>query len=134
MARGVSMTHRDFLISNETRHTMRRAWARFFQEWDLFLCPPAAGPAQPHDQTGERWERTIRVNGHAVPATDQMFWAGISGFYLLPATVAPLAAAPSGLPVGVQIVGPQHGDRATIAFAGWLEAAWRRFVPPSGWA
>jgi amidase len=130
MVRGVTMTHRDFLIANERRQKMRRQWARFFQDWDVFLCPPAASPAQPHDQMGERWERHITVNGHRVPATDQMFWAGISGLFLLPATVAPLAASPTGLPVGVQIVGPQYGDRTTIAFASWLERDWRGFTPP----
>jgi amidase len=133
MARGNSMSHRNWVLNNEQRHRMRRAWAGFFQDWDVFLCPAAASPAQPHDQQGERWTRTITVNGHPVPATDQMFWAGISGFYLLPATVAPIGFSPAGLPVGVQIVGPQYGDRTTIAFAGLLEQAWQGFVPPQGW-
>ena len=133
VARGVSMLHRDFLIGNETREKMRRIWSRFFDDWDVFLCPVAASPAQKHDQQGERWERSIEVNGHNVPTTDQMFWAGISGFYLLPATVAPIAATSSGLPVGVQIVGPQHGDRTTITFAELLEKEWRGFTPPPGW-
>jgi amidase len=134
MARGVSMSHRDFLIANEIRQRMRRAWAAFFQDYDVFLCPVAASPAQPHDHVGERWERSIAVNGHRVPATDQMFWAGISGFYLLPATAAPLGFAPNGLPVGVQIVGAQYGDRTTLAVAKLLETAWQGFVPPPGWA
>jgi amidase len=133
MARGITLSHREFLIGNEQRHRMRRAWAAFFQDWDVFLCPPAAGPAQPHDHQGERWSRTITVNGHQVPATDQMFWAGISGFYLLPATVAPLGFSPAGLPVGVQIVGPQYGDRTTIEVARLLEDAWQAFVAPPGW-
>ena len=77
-------------VANEQRQRMRRAWAEFFKDWDVFLCPAAASPAQPHDHAGERWERTIEVNGHRVPTTDQMFWAGISCFFLLPATVAPL--------------------------------------------
>ncbi|HEX5325346.1 MAG TPA: amidase family protein, partial [Acetobacteraceae bacterium] len=112
---------------------MRRAWAAFFKDWDVFLCPAAASPAQPHDHAGERWERTIAVNGRRVPATDQMFWAGISCFFLLPASVAPLGTAPSGLPIGVQIVGPQFGDRTTIQFARLLEQSWRSFVAPPGW-
>jgi amidase len=127
------MTHRDFLIGNEQRQRMRRAWAAFFQDWDVFLCPAAASPAQPHDQQGERWTRTITVNGHAVPATDQMFWAGISGFYLLPATVAPIGFSPHGLPIGAQIIGPQYGDRTTIAVGAMLENGWQGFVAPPGW-
>jgi amidase len=133
MARGVSMTHRDFLVANETRQRMRRKWAAFFQDFDVFLCPIAASPAQPHDHVGERWERSISVNAHRVPATDQMFWAGISCFYLLPATAAPLGLSPDGLPVGVQIVGAQYDDRTTIEVAKLLETAWQGFVPPPGW-
>ena len=133
MARGVSMSHRDFLVGNETREKMRRLWSKFFDEWDVFLCPAAASPAQKHDHQGERWQRTIEVNGHNVPATDQMFWAGIAGFYLLPATIAPLAVTPTGLPIGVQIIGPQYGDRMTIALAALLEKEWRGFSPPPGW-
>ena len=133
MARGNTLLHRDFLRGNEMRQRMRRAWAEFFRDWDLLLCPAAASPAQKHDHEGQRWERTIEVNGHRVPATDQMFWAGISCFFLLPATVAPLGLAPSGLPVGVQIIGPQFGDRTTITFARMLESAWQGFTPPSEW-
>ncbi len=133
MARGVTMSHRDFLVANETRQRMRRAWAAFFQDFDVLLCPVASSPAQPHDHDGERWERSITVNQHRVPTTDQMFWAGISGFYLLPATAAPLGFSPAGLPVGVQIVGPQYGDYTTIGLAKLLEAAWQGFVPPPGW-
>ena len=39
-----------------------------------------------------------------------------------------------GLPVGVQIVGPQYGDRSCIAFAKLLEQEFRAFVPPPGYA
>jgi len=134
MARGISMTHRDFLAANETRQRMRRAWATFFRSYDVFLCPVGASPAQPHDHAGERWDRSITVNGHRVPTTDQMFWAGISCFYLLPATAAPLGFSADGLPVGVQIVGAQYADRTTIRVAGLLEKAWQGFVPPEGWA
>ena len=127
------MTHRDFLLANEQRQRMRRQWAKFFRDYDVFLCPVGASPAQPHDHQGERWERSITVNGHRVPATDQMFWAGISCFYLLPATAAPLGFSPDGLPIGVQIVGAQYADRTTIEVAKLLETAWQGFVPPPGW-
>ena len=133
MAEGITMSHRIFLQRNETRERMRRAWAAFFQDWDVFLCPPAATPAQPHDHAGERHQRTIAVNGHRVPTTDQLFWAGISCFFLLPGTVAPLGLSQAGLPYGVQIVGPQFGDLTTIHLARLLEKSWRGFTPPPGW-
>ena len=122
MARGVSMTHRDFLIGNDTRHRMRRAWAAFFQDYDVFLCPVGASPAQPHDHAGERWERSITVNGHRVPATDQMFWAGISGFFQLPATVAPLGFSPAGLPFGILSAVAGDADKVAAAVRFWAKA------------
>ncbi|HEY6430660.1 MAG TPA: amidase [Acetobacteraceae bacterium] len=133
MARGNSMLHRDFLLADEQRQRMRRAWAEFFKDWDVFLCPAAASAAQPHDKAGERWERTIEVNGRRIPGIDQMFWAGISCFFLLPASVAPLGFTATGLPFGVQIVGPQFGDRTTIQFARMMEQSWQAFQPPPGW-
>lgn len=134
MVRANAMYHRDWLAANEARHGMRGKWAEFFQEYDLLLCPPAASAAAPHDQKGERWERTITVNGNVVPTTDQLFWAGYSGMVYLPSTVAPVGFTPGGLPVGVQIIGPQYGDRTCIDFARLLEREYHRFVPPAGYA
>ena len=48
----------------------------------------------------------------------------------LPSTVAPVGLTPGGLPVGVQIVGPQYGDRTCIHFAGLIEREFQGFVPP----
>ena len=133
MMRGNTLLHRDWLAFDEARHKMRWKWHAFFEEWDLLLCPPAASAAFPHDQQGERYERTIRVNGKDVPTTDQLFWAGYPGVVSLPATVAPIGFTPSGLPVGVQIVGPQYADRTTIDFARYLEREYQPFVPPPGY-
>ncbi|HAM55754.1 MAG TPA: amidase [Candidatus Rokubacteria bacterium] len=133
MVRANTMYHKDWLAWNNARHRMRLAWAGFFQEWDLLLCPAAASAAFPHDHAGERYERTIRVNGKDVPTTDQLFWAGYPGMAYLPSTVAPCGFTPGGLPVGVQIVGPQYGDRACIAFARLLEREFQGFVAPPGY-
>jgi amidase len=133
MLRANTMHHRDWLRFNEERHQMRLAWAGFFGEYDLFLCPAAASPAPPHDQQGERWQRTITVNGSRVPTTDQMFWAGFTCAFYLPATVAPIGLSPEGLPIGVQIAGPQYGDLSTIRFAELIEREYRAFVPPPGY-
>jgi amidase len=133
MVRANTLPHRDWLAFNEARHRMRFAWAEFFREWDLLLCPAAASAAFVHDHQGERWERTVRINGKDVPATDQLFWAGYSGMVYLPATVAPCGFTPAGLPVGVQIVAPQYGDRTSIHFAKLLEREFQAFVPPPGY-
>lgn len=130
MLRGNTMAHRDWLKANETRHRMRLAWAAFFEDHDLLLCPAAATTAMRHDQKGERHERRILVNGKPVPPTDQMFWAGYSGMAYLPSTVAPIGFSAEGLPVGVQIVAPQYGDRSAIRFAELIERDYQPFAPP----
>ncbi len=84
-------------------------------------------------QAGERWERMIDVNGKPQPSTTQMFWAGFSGMCLLPSTVAPVGLTVQGLPVGVQIVGPQYGDLSTIRFAQMIERAYCGFAAPPGY-
>jgi amidase len=134
MLRANTLSHRDWLAANEERHRLRLKWAEFFRDYDLLLCPVTAGAAFPHDHDGERWERTILINGNPVPVTDDLFWAGLSGLVYLPTTVIPAGLTAKGLPVGVQIVGPQYGDRSCIAFAGLLERAYRGFVPPPNFA
>ncbi|MGE0213042.1 MAG: amidase [Parvibaculaceae bacterium] len=133
MVRASILPHRAWLSLNHKRHAMRAAWDRFFQDYDVLLCPAAASAAVPHDQVGERYERTILVNGRRVPTTDQLFWAGYSGGYYLPSTVAPNGLTDAGLPVGVQIITAEREDLTSIAFARLLEREYCAFVPPPGY-
>jgi amidase len=132
--RAVIASHRDWLAANEARYRMRLAWAEFFTKYDLLLCPAAGTAAFPHDQKGERHDRTLVVNGKRVPVTDHLFWAGYTGVSFLPSSAAPCGFTPSRLPVGVQIVGPQYGDLTCLAFARLLEREFQPFVPPPGYA
>jgi amidase len=132
--RAAVLSHRDWLAANEARHRMRRAWAEFFAKYDLLLCPVAGTAAFLHDQQGERHDRTLVVNGKRAPVTDHLFWAGYTGVSYLPSTVAPCGFTPGGLPVGVQIVGPQYGDLTCLGFAQILEREFQAFVPPPGYA
>ena len=58
---------------------------------------------------------------------------GPGGAVYLPSTVAPIGFSPAGLPIGVQIIGPQYGDRITIEFARLLEREYQGFVQPPGY-
>ncbi len=130
MARGNTMTHREWLALNERREHIRWAWHRFFENWDVLLSPVAASTAFLHDHAGERHDRTITVNGHEVPTTDQMFWAGFGLMALLPGTVAPAGISRGGLPGGIQVTGPWLGDLTTIEVAGMIEREFGGFEPP----
>jgi amidase len=133
MVRMVDVTHRTWLGLNEKRFQWRRAWSAFFREWDVLLCPVIATAALPHRQDGATWDRRIRIDGKEIAYNDMLFWPGLTAGYHLPGTVAPLGLTKAGLPLGVQIAGPIHGDRTTIAVAALLERAWMGFTPPPGW-
>ena len=133
MIRAVDMTHAEWLILNERRHRIRRAWGAFFHDWDVLLCPVLGAPTWQHMTEGEVAHRRLVVDGQDISYNDLLFWPGITGGYHLPASVAPLGSTAGGLPYGVQIVGPLYGDRTTIAVAGLLERSWRAFEPPPGY-
>ncbi len=134
MVRGNTLAHRDWLPLNNERMATRRKFADFFQDWDILLCPAAASAACPHDHTGERWQRTITVNGKHVPTTDQLFWAGYSGAVLLPSTVGPAGLTNSGLPVGYQAIAASGRDKTATAFSRFVEREIGGFQPPPGYA
>ncbi|MFT3989647.1 amidase [Aestuariivirga sp.] len=133
MTRAYVLPHRSWLVANERRHQMRLLWEAFFDDWDVLICPAAASDAFVHNHVGERHERTIPVNGHEVAVTDQLFWAGYSGCFLLPSTIAPLGLTPRGLPAGVQIITRGYGDMTSIRFAELLDKHYCSFTPPPGY-
>jgi amidase len=131
--RAATLHHRDWLVANEARHKMRLKWAEFFRDWDVLLCPPVTTTAFPHNHEGDPFSRSITVNGKQRPIADQLFWAGYSGLFYLPSTVAPATFTEGGLPSGVQIIGAQYADFTCLRLARLLEREHRAFVPPPGY-
>jgi amidase len=134
LARSAELSHHEWLRLDERRHQIMRAWSAFFKQWDVLLCPPFATTALPHLNSGTQSNRTYPVNGQQFAMNEFLFWSGLICGYYLPASVAPIGRSAEGLPIGVQIVGPMHGDLTTIQTAEWLEQAGHAFVPPPGWA
>jgi len=130
--RATALAHREWLALNEERTRLRWAWHAFFRDVDVLLCPISPVTAFPHDHSPIE-ERTLAVGGRRVPFSDQLFWAGLTGVAYLPSTVAPVGPAASGLPVGIQIVGPELGDRTTIEFARLLADEIGGFRSPPGY-
>lgn len=126
-------SHADWLELDSARQSLRRAWKAFFTEWDVMLCPAAPSVAVPHDPRHAWHERKIVVKGRSTSPADPTFWGALATVAYLPATVAPAGFAKSGLPVGVQIIGPQYGDLLCIEVARQLERGFHGFVAPKGW-
>lgn len=120
---------RDWAGANEDRQQLRWRWHEFFQNYDVVLAPVTPTVAFPQDQR-KFSERTLRVDNVEIPYFKQVFWAGLSGVVYLPSTVIPTGLNSQGLPIGVQIIGPEYGDLITIGVADALEQDGFRFVPP----
>lgn len=127
---GTALHHRDWLLLEKARLRFAAAWDRFFDEYDVLLCPAAASVAFPLNEAEDPWQRFITVNGKHQPMTTQLFWAGHSGLCGLPSTVAPVGVTTNGLPVGVQIVARRYHDLTSMRFAQCLEQIDYRFTPP----
>ena len=111
---------------------MRWKWHDYFKDYDLLLCPVVSTAAFPHDHSPP-YERTLTINGKERPFHELVFWSGYTCMAYLPSTVAPIGFTPDGRPVGVQIVGPEYGDRTCLQFARLLEREYQAFVPPPGY-
>ena len=130
-ARGSVISHREWIASDAARSRLRQQWRELFREWDVVLCPPMPSAAFPHDHSPEQSARLIEIDGKTYPYLDQVVWPGIATLAGLPATAAPIAISDSGLPIGVQIIGPYLEDRTTIGFAGLIEREFGGFRPPN---
>jgi len=66
------------------------------------------------------------------PYMDMVFWVSFPLLAGLPATTAPVGRTRSGLPVGIQIVGPYLEDATPIDLAGRLSELRGGFERPPG--
>jgi amidase len=99
------------------RMEARAAWQRYFETHDAFLLPAAFTTAFPHDHSTPQWHREIPTPEGPRPYEDLYFWITFATFTGLPATIAPIGASSSGLPIGIQIIGPYLEDATPIDFA-----------------
>ncbi len=133
-ARDLTASHRQWIAADWTRQGIRAQCEEFFKDHDVLLLPVAPIAAPKHDPRHRIDRRTIKINGRRHAAFDLGDWAALASVAYLPATVAPVGRTPDGLPVGIQIVGPYHGDLTTIAMARYLADAMGGFEAPPGFA
>ena len=129
-ARAAVLSHRDWILADQTRASLRKRWQDLFRAFDVVLCPTMPTPAFAHDQLPDHGARCILVDGTEMLYEDQDPWLTIASLSDLPSTVAPIARSKAGLPIGMQIIGPYLGDRTTIAFAALIEREFGGFSPP----
>lgn len=106
----------------DRRMQLRKQWTRLFESFDVVIAPPFGTAAFAHIVAPD-WEvTTLDIDGDPTLYRDQLAWSGLATLAGLPATVAPVGKTATGLPLGVQIIGPCLEDRTTIAVARLLES------------
>ncbi len=115
------------------RRAARAIWQAYFRTHDAFLMPTTFVPAFPHDHTPNFLDRVLATPAGPRPYLDLVFWISFASLAGLPATTAPVGLTRSGLPVGIQIVGPYLEDATPIDVAGRLTDVIGGFKPPPGY-
>ena len=99
---GKAIPARDYLAARDWPRILYPALEQIFSRFDVILTPAAPGPAPGLETTGS-------------PAFN-FLWT----FCGVPQVTLPLLTAGNGLPMGVQLVGPRHGDGRLLRTARWL--------------
>ena len=136
IARAIRLTHHEFLALQEKQAQLCVAWRKFFERYDVILCPIMPTVAFAHDISGDgpghiaQYSRSITVDGRATPYLNGLQWPGLVTVANLPATAIPTGRFIEAMPMGLQVVGPYLEDRTTLRFAQLAEQALGGYVPP----
>jgi amidase len=106
----------EFIEQERRRMAARAAWARYFEDVDVFVCPTNFTAAFPYDSRPFE-ERTVSTPEGERRYDEQPFWISHASITGLPAVVAPIGRTDQGLPVGAQIIGPLFEDDTPLTFA-----------------
>jgi amidase len=114
---GLRLTMPEIAAAEHRRAEMAARAARFFETYDLLLCPATIVPPFP---VGERYVKSC--NG--VTFDTYIDWLAIAYAITLigsPSLSLPCGYTAEGLPVGLQIVAPPNADGRVLAGARKLE-------------
>jgi amidase len=132
-ADGLEASASDFVIWFGRCDQYRAALRDFFKEWDVLLSPANFVNAFPHTDApwGERW---FTMNGERVRYAWQAVYPSLATLSGHPATAFPAGQTRSGLPIGLQAIGPYLEDRTPIRFAALVAQQFSGFRRPPGYS
>jgi amidase len=136
--RGLEATAADYVGLFREREQYRAAYRAFFQDWDVLLTPITLTAAFPHQEMP--WppmvsilERKLAVDGQSIPYDLQSVYPGTATLSGQPATAFPIGLTRSGLPIGLQVIGPYLEDYTPIRFTALVAQEWGGFRAPPGY-
>ena len=117
--KGLKLGVDEIIRAERERAALYHRVMAFFESYDLLLCPVVAVPPYP---VAEPYPTRIG-DQQLTSYIDWMFLTFVVTLTGCPALSLPCGFTKDGLPVGLQIVGPAHGDASVIAAAALLEQA-----------
>jgi aspartyl-tRNA(Asn)/glutamyl-tRNA(Gln) amidotransferase subunit A len=116
MERAATTSALDLVLAEDACHDLNLRLVELFHEFRILLTPTMAAPPPPRSLGGSGM-----ING-----TPDINWVKFT--YPFNMTRSPAASicaglTGAGLPVGIQLVGPQHADLVVLRSAAALEAA-----------
>jgi amidase len=124
IVRGLTQEPAALRASRRWRDELARGVARFWDTHEFFLCPATQAMPFPAEQM-----HPATIDG--VPSASYFHWFTIAYVWSLvgcPVLALPLGRGASGLPIGVQIMGPPRSEAQLLAFGAWWE---REICPPA---
>ncbi len=131
LTRARVLDHRSWSDLDEARTQVRLRWRAFFDDWDVVICPISATTAYAHDHR-PKLERLLAVDTARTSHYEHYFWVGLATVAYLPSTAFPSGLSRDGLPIGLQIIGSEYGDRTTIEVARLIARELGGFQAPPG--
>ena len=102
---GAALGEKDYAEALAAAHKLQKGFGAVVGDFDALITPPAAGEAP----------ATLAETGTPAFCT---IWTLLGA----PAITIPVALGPTGLPLGLQIVGVRGADDRTLGAAAWCEA------------
>jgi amidase len=115
--KGFDLTAAEIIAAMRARHALFHRVARFFDDFDLLVCPTVAVSPFPVEQ-----RFPTEIAGEALTTyIDWMFLTFVITLTGCPAISIPCGLTKDGLPVGLQLIGRPHGDAALLGHAWEIE-------------
>ena len=117
MEAALNMTAADIGWAHGEHVKLYRGFQTLFERYDILITP-----GQPIVPTGIEQRNVTEINGQ--PMDNYMHASALTSALTLtgnPCVAMPCGLDHTGMPFGLQIVGPMHGDRFTLGVAKSLE-------------
>ncbi|HJW40626.1 MAG TPA: amidase family protein [Rhizomicrobium sp.] len=125
-----STPYREIVAAQIVRQRLKDRLADFFTRYDAIVMPIDMVPPFAHLQEGSFADRMLPVDNEMKPYNDLLDWISVGSALHVPALAVQAGQTAEGLPVGVQIVGPWHGEDRLFDYAFAVEERLGGFKRP----